>query len=68
MFEYMYFPEDKTEYIPSIFMLLLVVVASVLFIVIFKRISRRQLAQAKKLEEQLEIEGIQRESTSNSPN
>ncbi|MBO0992018.1 hypothetical protein IPU53_03040 [Bacillus sp. SD088] len=52
----MYFPEDKTEYIPAFIQLALVVIVAGLVVFFFKKISKKQEAKAKELEERLKEE------------
>ncbi|WLR50408.1 hypothetical protein LC040_14215 [Bacillus tianshenii] len=65
MGDYLYFPENKLEYIPSVIMLLIIVVAAVLTVILFKKISNRQMVKAKELEKQL---GYELEDKQNQPN
>ncbi|WP_396426805.1 hypothetical protein [Lederbergia sp. NSJ-179] len=52
----MYFPEDKTEYIPAFIQLALVIIVAVLVVFFFKKISKKQEEKAKELEERLNKE------------
>ncbi|WP_062110785.1 hypothetical protein [Bacillus niameyensis] len=52
----LYFPEDKSEYIPAFIQLALVVVAAVLVVVFLKKLSKKQEKEAKELEERLNQE------------
>lgn len=49
----LYFPEDKTEYIPAFIQVALAIVAAVGVVFLFKRLSKKEEAEAKKIEEQM---------------
>jgi hypothetical protein len=51
--DYLYFPEDRLEYIPGFFWLVVVFVIAVVAIRIFKRISEKELKKAKLVEQKL---------------
>ncbi|MCP8617774.1 hypothetical protein [Salirhabdus salicampi] len=48
MMDFLYFPQDKTEYIPSIFMLVLFTIAAILVMRIIIKASKREEEQFKK--------------------
>lgn len=52
----LYFPEDKSEYIPAFIQLALVIVAAFLVVVFLKKLSKKQEKEAKELEERLNQE------------
>ena len=53
-FQFLYFPEDKTAYIPAVITLIIFSLAYVVF-TIFRKISKREEKKAKELEEKLKI-------------
>ena len=53
VFTFLYFPEDKTEYIPAVINLVIFSVLAYLAVRIFIRISKREEKRAKELEEHL---------------
>lgn len=67
MGDYLYFPENKLEYIPSVIMLVLIIIAAVYSVYLLKRISNRQLLKAKELEKQLNYELDDTEEQSKNP-
>ncbi len=52
-FLYLYFPEDKTEYIPVVLEFLIVFILCVLLFRWFKKKSARDAAKAKEIEERV---------------
>ena len=50
---FLYFPEDKTEYIPAAISFMALFIAAVLTMRLIIKISKRQEEKAKQLEEQL---------------
>ncbi|MBA4536041.1 hypothetical protein H1Z61_02515 [Bacillus aquiflavi] len=54
-FPFLYFPEDKTEYIPAAISMFIFMVITVLAFRLVIRISKRQAEKAKKFEEQLNL-------------
>ncbi|WLR45938.1 hypothetical protein LC065_09855 [Halobacillus litoralis] len=55
MMEFLYFPEDKSEYIPAIVMLMLFIVFAAVTMIWFIKISKKEeqkVDQAYKVEEQ----------------
>lgn len=50
---FMYFPDNKLEYIPSLIQLVIFVFITFLVFRLIKRVSKKQELQAKQLEEQL---------------
>jgi hypothetical protein len=55
---FLYFPEDKTEYIPAGITFTLFFIAAVLAMRLIVKISKRQEEKAKELEEQLRQRNI----------
>jgi hypothetical protein len=55
LFSFMYFPEDKTEYIPAVISLVIFSIFAYLAMRLFIKISKREEQKAKELEEQLKI-------------
>lgn len=52
-FLYLYFPEDKTEYIPVVLELIILIIICVLVFRWLKRKSIKDAARAKEIEEQV---------------
>lgn len=50
---FLYFPEDKTEYIPAAIKLFIIFIVAILTMRFIIKISKREEAKAKQLEEQL---------------
>ncbi|OMP67776.1 hypothetical protein [Domibacillus epiphyticus] len=50
---FLYFPEDKTEYIPAAFSMAFFVLMAVAVFLLFKRISKKEEQKTKLLEEQI---------------
>ncbi|MED3724811.1 hypothetical protein HPB58_02035 [Priestia filamentosa] len=50
---FLYFPEDKTEYIPAFITLILFFLAAIWTMSFIKKISKKQERQAKELEEKI---------------
>ncbi|OYD55986.1 hypothetical protein CGZ90_19965 [Fictibacillus aquaticus] len=48
-----YFPEDKTEYLPSLVLLLLAVIFSYLFVFFMKKYSKKEEEKANLFEQQI---------------
>ncbi|MCR2823148.1 hypothetical protein [Lederbergia panacisoli] len=53
---FLYFPEDKSEYIPAGITMSLFILAAILTFRLIKKISKKQEAKTKELEEQLNRE------------
>lgn len=53
MMEFLYFPEDKTEYIPAFLMLALCILLAYIVFRLVKRYSRKQEEKMKAFEEQV---------------
>ncbi|WP_233711504.1 hypothetical protein [Lederbergia citrisecunda] len=53
---FLYFPEDKTEYIPAAISMSIFIFACILTFVLIKKISKKQEAKTKHLEEQIKNE------------
>jgi DMSO/TMAO reductase YedYZ heme-binding membrane subunit len=52
---FLYFPEDKTEYIPAVINLVIFMVLAILAMRFFIKISKREEKKALELERQMEI-------------
>jgi hypothetical protein len=52
---FLYFPEDKTEYIPAVINLIIFTIFAYLAVRFFIKISKREEKKAKQLEEDLKI-------------
>ncbi len=63
---FLYFPEDKTEYIPALLTFSVFLIACVLVFLWVRKVSKRQEEQAKKLEEQLQETLMEKEDEQNS--
>lgn len=50
---FLYFPEDKTDYIPALLEFAVFFVLCVVVFIMFKRISKKQEERTKALEEQI---------------
>lgn len=50
MMEFLYFPEDRTEYLPAILILILVVAAAMLAVYLIKKQSAKQEDKLKEFE------------------
>lgn len=53
LYLFLYFPEDKSEYIPAFFWMVLFLLFAVLTMRFFIKISKKEQAKAKELEERL---------------
>ncbi|GMB08996.1 hypothetical protein EDD69_11222 [Thermolongibacillus altinsuensis] len=53
---FLYFPEDKTEYIPAAISFTIFFIAAILTMRLIIKVSKRQEEKAKQLEEQLKKE------------
>lgn len=51
--DFLYFPEDKSAYIPAIFEFLIVLVLCIFAFMIVRKISKRQELKTKELEEKV---------------
>ncbi len=52
-FGFLYFPEDKSAYIPAAFEFLIMLILCVLAFIWFKRLSKKQEMKTKSLEERI---------------
>ena len=52
---FLYFPEDKTEYIPAVIKLVIFAIAAFLVMRMFIKISKKEAKKAEELERQLKI-------------
>ncbi|PAQ13766.1 hypothetical protein CD798_13960 [Bacillaceae bacterium SAOS 7] len=52
---YLYFPEDKSEYIPAAISMAVFMTAAVLFFLFMKKISKKEEEKAKELEGKYKI-------------
>jgi len=55
---FLYFPEDKTEYIPASISFLIFFIAAVLTFRLIKKVSKREEAKTKDLEEKINRQNI----------
>jgi len=53
---FLYFPEDKSEYIPAAITMSIFILAAILTFVLIKKVSKKQESKTKELEEQLNRE------------
>jgi len=58
---FLYFPEDKREYIPAAITCTLFLIAAILTMRLIMKISKRQEEKAKQFEEQLRKENVIRD-------
>ncbi|MGV3466986.1 MAG: hypothetical protein ACO1OT_17045 [Heyndrickxia sp.] len=50
---FLYFPEDKREYIPAVISLSIFMLLAVITFIIILKVNKKQLAKASQLEEQI---------------
>lgn len=50
---FLYFPEDKSTYIPAVIELLLIILLCVLVFRVFRKISAKEAAKAERLEQEM---------------
>ena len=55
MFTFLYFPEDKSEYIPAVISLVIVSIFAYLAMRFVMKVSKREEKRAEELEEQLRV-------------
>ncbi|WP_100332852.1 hypothetical protein [Bacillus xiapuensis] len=53
---YLYFPEDKSEYIPAAISMFIFMTAAVLFFLFIRKISKKEAEKAKELEGKYKID------------
>ncbi|MBS4178581.1 hypothetical protein KHA89_13750 [Bacillus sp. FJAT-49731] len=53
---FLYFPDDKSEYIPAAITMTIFGIVAILTFVLIKRVSKKQEAKTKELEEQINRE------------
>ncbi|MFC5464297.1 hypothetical protein [Lederbergia graminis] len=53
---FLYFPEDKSEYIPAFITMAFFVIGAIVTLILFKRISKKQELKTKELEERINRE------------
>ncbi|MDQ0344925.1 hypothetical protein ACFFMO_18535 [Lederbergia wuyishanensis] len=53
---FLYFPEDKTEYIPAAISMSVFIFAAILTFVLIKKVSKKQESKTKHLEDQIKQE------------
>lgn len=61
-FMFLYFPEDKSEYIPAVINLIIFSILAFLAVRVFIKISKREEKRAKELEEDLKRIAQQKDS------
>lgn len=59
---FLYFPEDKTEYIPALIKLVIMVVIAVVVLRLVVNWSKREEKKAKELEERLKLRANEKDS------
>ncbi len=59
---FLYFPEDKLEYIPAFIQLAIICLLAYFTVKYFIKISKREEKKAKELEEQLQIKSNEKNS------
>lgn len=62
MFSFLYFPEDKSEYIPAVISLVIVSIFAYLAMRFVMKISKREEKKAEELEEQLKVTAQEKNS------
>ncbi|MGE7843396.1 hypothetical protein ACQKNX_21805 [Lysinibacillus sp. NPDC093712] len=65
MYQFLYFPEDKTAYIPAAFEFLIMLILCIGVFMIFRKISKKQELKSKEIETRVLAE---RNSTNNQQN
>jgi len=50
MYQFLYFPEDKSGYIPAAFEFLLMLILCIVVFTVFRKISKKQEMKSKELE------------------
>jgi len=50
---FLYFPEDKREYIPAVISLTIFMILAVITFIIILKVNKKQLAKAHQMEEQI---------------
>lgn len=53
MYQFLYFPDDKSAYIPAAFEFLLMLILCIAVFMLFRKISRKQELKAKEIEERI---------------
>jgi hypothetical protein len=61
-FTFLYFPEDKSEYIPAVISLVIFSIFAYLAVRLFMGISKREEKKAKELEEKLKMSSQEKDS------
>jgi len=59
---FLYFPEDKTEYIPAVIKLVIVIILAVIVLKAVIKWSKREELKAKELEERLKVNTQEKDS------
>lgn len=67
MMEFLYFPQDRTEYIPAVIILLLVLVAAMVAVYLIKKYSAKQEDKLKEFEARVMAQ-IDKEESNKSKN
>ncbi|WP_285395160.1 hypothetical protein [Lysinibacillus sp. fls2-241-R2A-57] len=65
MYQFLYFPEDKSGYIPAAFEFLIMLILCVIVFIIFRKISKKQEMKTKEIEARILAE---RKNTNNQQN
>ncbi|MEQ6356905.1 hypothetical protein ABNX05_19945 [Lysinibacillus sp. M3] len=50
MYQFLYFPEDKSGYVPAAFEFLIMLILCIVVFTVFRKISKRQEMKSKELE------------------
>jgi len=59
---FLYFPEDKTEYIPAVIKLVIVIILAVIVLKAVIKWSKREELKAKELEERIKVNTQEKDS------
>ncbi|MGE7944970.1 MULTISPECIES: hypothetical protein [Lysinibacillus] len=65
MYQFLYFPEDKSGYIPAAFEFLLMLILCIIVFIAFRKISKKQEMKTKEIEARILAE---RKNTNNQQN
>ncbi|MEA0556191.1 hypothetical protein U1P98_05845 [Lysinibacillus irui] len=65
MYQFLYFPEDKSGYIPAAFEFLIMLILCIIVFTLFRKISKKQEMKSKEIEARILAE---KKSTNNQQN
>ncbi|MFJ7731768.1 hypothetical protein ACIQXF_07730 [Lysinibacillus sp. NPDC097231] len=65
MYQFLYFPEDKSGYVPAAFEFLFVLILCIAVFIIFRKISKKQEMKSKEIEARILAE---KQNTNNQQN